>query len=210
MKRAARLLLITGLAVAVVFAAYGIYNKTRPEGEVGRLPGQEGVRSEDSQYGNTPGQDGQTRKEQENSPEPETEAYMAPDFSLKEFATGNKVSLSDYRGKIVVLNFWTTWCGYCKDEMPDLERVGKEFAKRGDAVLLTINVQEDDAMVDDYLKENQLDLPVLMDYDGSVALSYGVGGYPSTYFIYPDGTAAYVIPYRTDEDTILETVNTMK
>lgn len=125
------------------------------------------------------------------------EKIMAPDFTLKDLS-GNDITLSDYEGKIVILNFWAVWCKYCIEEMPDFNTLDKELKQSEDAVILAVNVQEPKQTVQDYLTENDIDLEVLMDEDGAIASTYGVSGYPTTFIINPDGSLYTYIPGKTD------------
>ena len=105
----------------------------------------------------------------------------APDFTLPN-AAGKKVSLRDYRGKVVFLNFWATWCESCREEMPSMERLYKEFKGQG-LEIVAVNVKEkrQDALA--FAKELNLTYPVLLDPEGEVGLLYGAFGLPVTYLI---------------------------
>lgn len=113
----------------------------------------------------------------------------APDFSLSSIK-GDKVALSDYRGKAVVLNFWATWCPPCRSEMPSMEELNRLLAGE-EFVMLAVNV-EDDAqdIVEEFLTEHPHSFTVLLDGDGEVQRSYGVYRYPETFIIRPDGIIA--------------------
>ena len=105
----------------------------------------------------------------------------APDFTLPN-AGGKKISLKDYRGKVVFLNFWATWCESCRDEMPSMERLYNEFRGKG-LEIVAVNVKEkpQDALA--FAKELKLTYPVLLDPEGEVGLLYGAFGLPATYLI---------------------------
>ena len=107
----------------------------------------------------------------------------APDFTLENLA-GESVSLSDYEGKIVLLNFWATWCGYCDQEMPDLNKFDKEYE---DVVVLAVDVMEEKSEVEDYIEDGGYEFEVVLDIEGEVAKTYLIGGYPTSYFIEEDG-----------------------
>ncbi|AFS77170.1 alkyl hydroperoxide reductase/ thiol specific antioxidant/ mal allergen [Gottschalkia acidurici 9a] len=108
----------------------------------------------------------------------------APNFTLKDL-DGNDVSLKDYRDKIVLINFWATTCGYCREEMPYLQKISSE---NEDLVVLSVDVMEDKPTVNKFIKENGYTFPVLLDEDGKVASTYLVSGFPTAYFIDKDGT----------------------
>jgi cytochrome c biogenesis protein CcmG, thiol:disulfide interchange protein DsbE len=104
-----------------------------------------------------------------------------PEFTLPDVA-GRKVSLSDFRGKIVMLNFWASWCAPCREEMPAMERLYREFSDRG-FVVLSVNVRDkrEDALA--FMKELNLTYPVVFDPSGRWLLRYGAWGLPNTYLI---------------------------
>lgn len=105
----------------------------------------------------------------------------APDFTLPD-PGGRKVSLKDFRGKVVFLNFWASWCESCRDEMPSMERLYQEFKGKGlEVVALNVKDKRQDALA--FVKKLKLTYPVLMDPDGEVGLLYGAFGLPVTYLI---------------------------
>ena len=109
------------------------------------------------------------------------ERMDAPDFTLLG-ADGKKVSLKDFRGKVVFLNFWATWCESCRDEMPSMERLYKDYRGKG-LEIVAVNVKEkrQDALA--FAKELKLTYPVLLDPEGEAGLLYGAFGLPATYLI---------------------------
>lgn len=125
----------------------------------------------------------------------------APDFTLKDLS-GKEVRLSDYKGKLVILNFWAVWCQYCKLEMPELNELDKELEKGQDAVLLTVDVQEEEKTVKDYLESAGISVRVLMDNDGEAARKYGIDSFPNTFIIDREGNAVAYIPGPTHKATL--------
>ena len=111
----------------------------------------------------------------------------APEFSLREL-NGNVASLSGYRGKMVLLNFWATWCGPCRDEMPSMEQLSRNFGGQGLAVV-AINQREKAARVARFMKNHNQNFSTRLDADGRVAASYRVYGIPVSYVIDSDGRA---------------------
>lgn len=110
----------------------------------------------------------------------------APDFTLKTLS-GENASLSDYKGKIVLINFWATWCTYCDQEMPDLEKLYNEN-KDNDFVVLAVDVGEEENVARDYIEEGGYTFPVLLDSDSKVSRnSYYVSAFPTSYFIDKEG-----------------------
>lgn len=109
----------------------------------------------------------------------------APDFTLKDL-TGTAVKLSDLKGKVVLINFSTTWCPHCRHAVPTLNKVasaykGKEFA------LYSIHIQESQKKVSSFAEKYGVSYPILIDGDGSVAQAYGVRGIPSRTIVGKDG-----------------------
>ncbi|HUZ18893.1 MAG TPA: TlpA disulfide reductase family protein [Spirochaetia bacterium] len=107
------------------------------------------------------------------------------DFSLDNLQ-GKTVSLSSFKGSVVVLNFWATWCGPCRSEMPSLETLYTTYKDKG-LVVVGVNLQEGSAAVQQYVKNEGLTFPVLLDSSGRVGLTYGARSIPTTYIIDKQG-----------------------
>jgi thiol-disulfide isomerase/thioredoxin len=108
-------------------------------------------------------------------------AAPAPPFTLS--ARGGKdVSLAQYQGQVVMINFWASWCGPCRQEMPLLESIYKKYNKLG-FTLLGVNVEPDSKAADDWLKATPVSFPILYDKDSKVSKLYEVDGMPSTVII---------------------------
>ncbi|HOJ09887.1 MAG TPA: TlpA disulfide reductase family protein [Clostridiales bacterium] len=137
------------------------------------------------------------------------EKIMAPDFELVDLE-GKKVKLTDYRGKVVFLNFWALWCPFCVQEMPDLNSANKKFLEGEDAVIITVNSGDSADKVKEFMKEKKLSLPVLLDTDGSISNAYGVSGIPITFIIDSEGAFYAYISGATNEKTLMEVVEEMK
>ncbi len=103
------------------------------------------------------------------------------DFQLTDL-DGKSVSLSQYRGKVVLLNFWATWCKPCTTEMPAMQTTYDKLRDKG-FVVLAVNELEDDAKVREHIKQYGHTFPVLMDRDNKVANQFGVFGLPVSVFI---------------------------
>ena len=112
---------------------------------------------------------------------------LAPDFQLSSL-DGQAVSLRDFRGRPVMLNFWATWCGPCQLEMPFIQEIfeDSEFAAKGLAVL-AVNIGESPDTVKDFVEGHGLSFPVLLDTTKDVALKYNIRGIPATFFIDENG-----------------------
>ena len=109
------------------------------------------------------------------------ERQAAPDFTLPD-PGGKKVSIKDFRGKVVFLNFWATWCEFCKDEMPAMDRLYREFRGKGfEIVAVNVKDKRPDALA--FARQLKLTYPIVMDPEGEVGLLYGAFGMPTTYLI---------------------------
>lgn len=96
--------------------------------------------------------------------------------------SAKKVSLKDFRGRLVLLNFWASWCLPCREEMPAMERLYQEFKNQG-FVILAVNVKDKQKDALAFVKELKLTYPALFDPEGEVGLLYGAWGLPTTYLI---------------------------
>ncbi len=114
----------------------------------------------------------------------------APDFTLKS-RDGSNIKLSELRGQVVMVNFWASWCGPCRQEMPLLDQLYQRYQPMG-FTLLGVNVEEDSAAADRVLKEIPVTFPILYDSKNSVSESYQVRAMPSTVLIDRDGNIRYL------------------
>ncbi|MGD2057616.1 MAG: redoxin domain-containing protein [Anaerolineales bacterium] len=115
---------------------------------------------------------------------------QAPDFVLED-VTGDRHRLSDLRGEVVLLNFWGTWCGPCRVEMPLLESIYQEY-NHDDFVVLAINDGEPADWVSKFGEQYELSFPLLLDPGRVVQRLYGVRGYPSSVFVGRDGEIKFI------------------
>lgn len=110
---------------------------------------------------------------------------QAPDFTLTTL-DGKQKSLSDLKGKAVMINFWGTWCPPCKQEMPAIQKAYEINQKRGFEVV-SINIRENDLPVSNFVNQMGLTFPIWMDKEREVIKQYKIGPIPSTFFINRDG-----------------------
>ena len=122
------------------------------------------------------------------SPYQFTAGSPAPDFTLQTLK-GETVSLKDYRGEVLLINFWATWCPPCRSEMPDMEDLYIE-RKNQDFTVLAINIQEADKPVSSFVDRYGLTFPVLMDVTGEVSQQFGVQSLPTSFFVDKEGRIA--------------------
>ena len=109
------------------------------------------------------------------------ERQLAPDFTLSD-PRGKRISLKDFHGKVVLLNFWASWCESCRDEMPSMQRLYRDFEGKGlEVVAVNVKDRSQDALA--FVEKMQLNYTVLMDPKGEIGLLYGAFGLPLTYLI---------------------------
>lgn len=110
---------------------------------------------------------------------------LAPDFALRGL-DGETYRLSDFRGQVVFVNFWATWCGPCRGELPDIQSVYDEKGGQG-LVVLAVNVQEAAGRVQAFWDDQGLTMPVLLDSRGEVFEAYRLMGLPDSFFVDREG-----------------------
>jgi peroxiredoxin/outer membrane lipoprotein-sorting protein len=143
-----------------------------------------------------------TKFEDEEGDAPNLSRQKAEDFTLRDLA-GKPVQLSSLKGKVVLLDFWATWCGPCRIEMPNIQKLHRELKARG-LVVLGINEGEDAAKVRPFLKKYAYDFRILLDRQQTVGRLYKVTGIPTMFIIDRTGTiSAHFVGLR-DERTLRE------
>ena len=115
-----------------------------------------------------------------------------PDISFLNLENSHSARLQDFRGSVVLLNFWASWCPPCRAEMPSMERLNSEL-KGSDFIMVAVNVQEEASLIKSFLREYELDFPIYMDPDGSAAREIGVTGLPTSILIDRKGRAFAVV-----------------
>ncbi len=117
-------------------------------------------------------------------------AEAAPDFTLKS-NKGKNMRLAELRGNVVMLNFWASWCGPCRKEMPLLDALSQRYGAAG-FTLLGVNVEEDPRAGDKIIEEMGITFPILYDAESDVSQAYNVDAMPTTVMIDKDGKIRYV------------------
>ena len=107
--------------------------------------------------------------------------FAADDFTLANL-DGSKASLSSFKGKVVFLSFWATWCGPCKQELPSIEALYQKLSSRG-LVVLAVDLAEEKGKVAQFVKENNLTFPILLDGNASVGSAWGASSIPTNYLL---------------------------
>jgi thiol-disulfide isomerase/thioredoxin len=129
-----------------------------------------------------------------------SEAKAVPDFTAAMIG-GGKQSLSSLKGRLVLLNFWATWCPPCRQEMPSIQRLSDRMKGRNFAVL-AVDVSEGEKTVRDFLTKNGFSYPVALDENGSISGNFVGRGIPTTYLIGRDGKAIAGIIGSREWDTV--------
>ncbi|OGV97629.1 MAG: hypothetical protein A3I04_03600 [Nitrospinae bacterium RIFCSPLOWO2_02_FULL_39_110] len=131
-------------------------------------------------------------KEPPKTLESSIEGTPAPDFTLPDL-NGTNHSLSNYKGKVVFLNIWATWCKPCKDEMPSMEKLYQKFKNR-DFVMLAVSVDKDGKKaVEPFMREYGLTFPALLDPSGVTSKLYKTTGVPETFIIAKNGIVIHKV-----------------
>jgi cytochrome c-type biogenesis protein CcmF len=126
---------------------------------------------------------------------------LAPSFSAVDIA-GNDFRLLDYRGEVVVLNFWATWCPQCEDEIPAFETVWREVGADG-VQFVGVAMNDSAAAVSAVASEQDVSFPLIVEEEGQITSSYGVTGVPETFIIDQDGKVAFIHVGVVDNDTLM-------
>ena len=138
---------------------------------------------------------------QQTAEDAEAQRTAAPDFTAYD-ADGNAVQLSDYFGKPLVLNFWASWCGPCKSEMPAFQQA---YEQEDGVQFLLVNMtggRETQADAEALLEEEGYTFPVLFDLDLDAAMTYGVAALPTTYFLDAEGNLVAWAQGAIDAETL--------
>lgn len=185
--------------------------------------GQQETQAPDENTGN----DGQNDSHQNTEPSPGTSAATDTDASsstgeelpdIIDFTLtdqyGNTHTLSDYKGKTVFLNFWATWCGPCRAEMPAIQRIYESYQKNNDDSVVILGIaapgyggEKSTEEIKNFLKQNGYTYPVLMDQNGRTFTQYGVYSYPTTFMINKDGKIFGYASGQLNEATMKSIIN---
>ena len=164
MNKTIKLVIVIILLVGVIGGATLLYNKLGKDYERGNLSSSADTQSSESE-----------------------EEIKAPDFTVLDY-DGNEVKLSDYEGKPIVLNFWATWCYYCKEEMPDFDKASKSHPE---VQFLMVNAtdgyQETVEVAKQYVENEGYSFPVFFDTEQQAVDAYYINSFPSTFFIDAQG-----------------------
>jgi cytochrome c-type biogenesis protein len=167
--------------------------------------------SNDTPQGNTTDENSDSSN-QKNDEEP----VAAYDFTLTD-QYGNEHTLSDYKGKVVFLNFWATWCGPCKEEIPDIEALYKEYNKnQEDIIILGVanpasseypnNADVSKTQIQEFLEKNEYTFPVVFDETGEILSKYYISSFPTTFMIDKEGNIFGYAPGMLTKDMMQQAI----
>jgi thiol-disulfide isomerase/thioredoxin len=204
MEKKKKLMLLVLLFAALIAGAWALYSMLAKN----MAPDQLAVQQDQSVTGasaetgsSSPSENASSEKETEEAPD-------APDFTVYD-ENGSPVRLSDYRGKPVVLNFWASWCGPCKMEMPDFEEQYQTLG--GEIQFMMVNLTDGSRETREsaglFLEEEGYTFPVFYDSDAEAAVAYGAYSIPTTYFIDAEGKAVAMANGAIDHDTLLKGIS---
>ncbi len=132
-----------------------------------------------------------------------SEGDRAPWFAA-ELADGSTFEMADLQGKVILINFWATWCGPCVGEMPAFESLYKDYADNPDVAIVAVDVEEKKKTVDFFAETNGYTFPIAYDEDGKIGMQYPTSGIPYTVIVGKDGYIRTIHLGARDADTQYE------
>lgn len=186
MKYAKKIIILI-IVILTCVGAYQVYNINNK-----KLKDDRDIKIENNNGYNNKQNEQSKVSESESKEEKDKKYPKAPEFTLTDLKN-KKVSLYDYKGKYVMINFWATWCSACKSELPDLEKFYNENKNNKDFKLLTIDVGENKDVVEKFMKENKYNFDVLLDKNTEVSYDYTATALPTTVLIDKEGYIKKII-----------------
>ena len=202
MKKKITWIVLAMLLVALIGGASVLYDRLGSAYEVDQLATQAPVAPQTEAPAETEIPN-ETETPEETEAQAETEPMTAPDFTALD-AQGNEVRLSDYFGKPIVLNFWASWCGPCKSEMPDFDEA---YLAQGEEIqFLMVNMTDGSRETLDtaksFVADSGYSFPVVFDVNQEAAMTYAVSSLPTTFFIGADGSMVAYAMGAIDGETL--------
>lgn len=212
MKKYGKLIAMAVILAAILGAAVFAYQKLQAEANLPSL--EEEVKSSETEKKEDVPEDtkdnGTESEKTETSEDPGAKRQEAIDVTFYD-SEGEAVKLSDYYGKPVVMNFWATWCGYCKKEMPDFQEVYEEYKDKVEFLFInsTDGSRETREKAETYLKEQGYTIPAFYDEDLDAVYTYSVNSLPTTMLLDKQGRVAAYAPGLVEKEALVSTLDAL-
>lgn len=212
MKKYGKLIAMAVILAAILGVAVFAYQKLQAKANLPSL--EEEVKSSETEKKEDVPEDtkenGTESEKTETSEDPGAKRQEAIDVTFYD-SEGEAVKLSDYYGKPVVMNFWATWCGYCKKEMPDFQEVYEEYKDKVEFLFInsTDGSRETREKAETYLKEQGYTIPAFYDEDMDAVYTYSVNSLPTTMLLDKEGRVAAYAPGLIEKEALIKALDTL-
>lgn len=212
MKKYGKLIAMAVILAAILGVAVFAYQKLQAEANLPSL--EEEVKSSETEKKEDVPEDtkdnGTESEKTETSEDPGAKRQEAIDVTFYD-SEGKAVKLSDYYGKPVVMNFWATWCGYCKKEMPDFQEVYEEYKDKVEFLFInsTDGSRETREKAETYLKEQGYTIPAFYDEDLDAVYTYSVNSLPTTMLLDKQGRVAAYAPGLVEKEALVSALDAL-
>lgn len=212
MKKYGKLIAMAVILAAILGVAVFAYQKLQAKANLPSL--EEEVKSSETEKKEDVPEDtkenGTEPEKTETSEDPGAKRQEAIDVTFYD-SEGKAVKLSDYYGKPVVMNFWATWCGYCKQEMPDFQEVYEEYKDKVEFLFInsTDGSRETREKAETYLQEQGYTIPAFYDEDMDAVYTYSVNSLPTTMLLDKEGRVAAYAPGLIEKEALIKALDTL-
>lgn len=145
----------------------------------------------------------------ENKVSQTNQTKRAIDFTVYD-ENDKEIKLSDLKGKPIIINFWASWCGPCKTEMPEFEKVYQKEKDNIEFLMINVTIDDTKENAKQYIQKEKFTFPVYYDIKGNASYQYGITGYPTTVLINKDFEMTRVYQTMINEETLIKAINEIK